>query len=587
MSYLSTAPASGAGSGTVTQVNSGTGLTGGPVTTTGTLSLETALQPMATLTGNSLKVLRVNAGGTAVEYAAVGSPGGGTNAIQYNNAGVFAGSSNLSWDETNTRLSVGVSSANSLDTVSIYSAAGAHLGLQYDPVSFRNIRGRFVHGGNAAGMLGLGGLQIAAQGANQSTLGSGQIHFLTPTGNSAGSSTDATLALRLTITQAGSLWNSQSLLFGNTSAAPYAYITATSNGVSIENSSGGTTNGRTIFLVNANERARMDANGLWGFMTNSPTHTLTLASTTTGLALYNTADQTTNYERARLYWSSNTLTLSTELGGTGSARGMQFIVVGSGSNGVLSLTRASLPTMQWSWGSNASTSGTYVNFTGTNSGTSGTISVLSITPTYNQAAATTANTDFLINRTETAVGSGTQLMIDAQVGGVSKFSVDNTGKITSAVNTIQLSSASIVRSGAHALTLSTSGTTNATYPSGTITLVDLAATQTLTNKRVTKRVGTTTSSATPTINTDTVDYYELTAQAVDITSFTTNLSGTPTNGQNLWISITGTAARAITWGASFEASTVALPTTTVSTNRLDVGFVWNAATSKWRCVASG
>jgi hypothetical protein len=118
------------------------------------------------------------------------------------------------------------------------------------------------------------------------------------------------------------------------------------------------------------------------------------------------------------------------------------------------------------------------------------------------------------------------------------------------------------------------------------TLCAIAATQTLTNKRITKRTGTTTSSATPTINTDNIDFYSLTAQAVDITSFTTNLSGTPTEGQTLWIAITGTAARAITWGASFEASTVPLPTTTVSTNRLDIGFVWNTVTSKWRCVAT-
>lgn len=104
--------------------------------------------------------------------------------------------------------------------------------------------------------------------------------------------------------------------------------------------------------------------------------------------------------------------------------------------------------------------------------------------------------------------------------------------------------------------------------------------------KVTPRVSTTTSSATPTINTDTTDIFGLTAQAVDITSFTTNLSGTPTNGQKLQIFIVGTAARAITWGASFESSTVTLPSTTVTTNRLDVGFVWNAATSKWRCVAS-
>lgn len=99
------------------------------------------------------------------------------------------------------------------------------------------------------------------------------------------------------------------------------------------------------------------------------------------------------------------------------------------------------------------------------------------------------------------------------------------------------------------------------------------------------RDASTTSSATPSINVGAVDIYRLTAQAVDVTSFTTNLTGTPTAGQKLWIMITGTAARAITWGTSFESSTVTLPTTTVTTNRLDVSFVWNAATSKWRCVA--
>ena len=119
------------------------------------------------------------------------------------------------------------------------------------------------------------------------------------------------------------------------------------------------------------------------------------------------------------------------------------------------------------------------------------------------------------------------------------------------------------------------------------TVPTISSTNTLTNKRVTLRTGTTTSHATPTINTDNVDFYSLTAQTEAITSFTTNLSGTPTEGQKLWIAVTGTAARAITWGASFENGPVALPTTTVTTTRLDVGFIWNTVTSKWRCVASG
>lgn len=124
-----------------------------------------------------------------------------------------------------------------------------------------------------------------------------------------------------------------------------------------------------------------------------------------------------------------------------------------------------------------------------------------------------------------------------------------------------------------------------TLPDATDTLVGKATTDTFTNKRVTLRTGTTTSSATPTINTDNVDFYSITALTVAITSMTTNLSGTPTEAQKLHIAITGTAARAITWGSSFESSTATLPTTTVTTNRLDVGFIWNTVTSKWRCVA--
>lgn len=120
----------------------------------------------------------------------------------------------------------------------------------------------------------------------------------------------------------------------------------------------------------------------------------------------------------------------------------------------------------------------------------------------------------------------------------------------------------------------------------TSAIVTLTSTSTLTNKRITVRGGTTTSSATPTVNTDNVDYYSITALAAAITSFTTNLTGTPNIGDTLWIAITDNGtARAITWGASFESSgNVTLPSTTVVSTRLDIGFIWNDVTSKWRCI---
>jgi len=73
--FISNVPNTGGGSGTVTNVATSTGLTGGPITNTGTIALNSKLAPADTLTGNSLKVLRVNAGETAVEYATVSGTG--------------------------------------------------------------------------------------------------------------------------------------------------------------------------------------------------------------------------------------------------------------------------------------------------------------------------------------------------------------------------------------------------------------------------------------------------------------------------------------------------------------------------------
>ncbi len=124
-------------------------------------------------------------------------------------------------------------------------------------------------------------------------------------------------------------------------------------------------------------------------------------------------------------------------------------------------------------------------------------------------------------------------------------------------------------------------------PNASTTLVGTDTVQTLTNKRVTPRVVSVTSSATPTINTDNGDHFNLTALAVAVTSMTTNLTGTPTDGQRFMLRIkdNGTA-RAITWGASFLSSGSAQLLTTTSVNMTHhLGFIWDAAKSAWICIA--
>lgn len=62
-------------------------------------------------------------------------------------------------------------------------------------------------------------------------------------------------------------------------------------------------------------------------------------------------------------------------------------------------------------------------------------------------------------------------------------------------------------------------------------------------------------------------------------------SGSPVNGQKLLIRIkdNGTA-RTLTWNAIFRAGDIPLPTTTVISKTLYVGFIYNAEDTKWDCV---
>lgn len=70
----------------------------------------------------------------------------------------------------------------------------------------------------------------------------------------------------------------------------------------------------------------------------------------------------------------------------------------------------------------------FKNLSAFSTNSSGQSIFMAVTPTINSSSSG-GNTDFLINRTQSAVGSGSQFLLDAQVGGVTEGSIDNTGII--------------------------------------------------------------------------------------------------------------------------------------------------------------
>lgn len=119
--------------------------------------------------------------------------------------------------------------------------------------------------------------------------------------------------------------------------------------------------------------------------------------------------------------------------------------------------------------------------------------------------------------------------------------------------------------------------------------VTTTGTQTLTNKRITKRVSTAASITSPLAwNSDNYDGYTITAQAGALTISAD--AGTPTDHQTMVFRIedNGTA-RALTWttGSSkaFRALGVTLPTTTVLGKVMKIGCHYDATDSRWDVVS--
>lgn len=110
------------------------------------------------------------------------------------------------------------------------------------------------------------------------------------------------------------------------------------------------------------------------------------------------------------------------------------------------------------------------------------------------------------------------------------------------------------------------------------------STSQLENKKPNIQSITSSATITPKVENDMVDVTAL-AEAVTFA----NPTGTAYNGRKLLIRIkdNGTA-RAITWGTNYVAGGVALPSTTVLSKILTLGFIYNTANSlnKFQLIAS-
>jgi hypothetical protein len=137
-----------------------------------------------------------------------------------------------------------------------------------------------------------------------------------------------------------------------------------------------------------------NTNNRLGLGTDTPTHALSIGSAGVppGIAIYNTADETTNFERGILEWNGNQLRLNTTRGGTGVAR-----TISIGPNSL------------------NSSSGVQVG--------------VNIEGQIDQSG-TAGYTWFKINPTVATNGSGTRLLADFQLSNTSFFNITDTGKFT-------------------------------------------------------------------------------------------------------------------------------------------------------------
>ena len=185
------------------------------------------------------------------------------------------------------------------------------------------------------------------------------------------------------------------------------------------------------FITNSTEQMRLDSSGRLGIGTTTPNAILDVATTTSGQSAIivprdTAANRPPTGVNGMIRYNTNANALEAFANGAWSS-------LATGASGASQWTTSS-PNIYYNLGNvgiGTTSPGAPLQVNYTNTATSGTISGFELTPTYNQASGNASNIDFLINRTETAVGSGLQYLMELQTNGSTVMFVNDQGTIWS------------------------------------------------------------------------------------------------------------------------------------------------------------
>jgi hypothetical protein len=115
-----------------------------------------------------------------------------------------------------------------------------------------------------------------------------------------------------------------------------------------------------------------------------------------------------------------------------------------------------------------------------------------------------------------------------------------------------------------------------------VNVVTASSTDTLTNKRITKRVTTAADATSITPNTDNCDItYQANTQGAGTLTINAD-AGTPTNGQSWLLKMKSTNVQTFSWNALYAGGDTALPTATTGSSQIDYySFIYDTVDSKW------